>query len=238
MRTPEQKAKWAAYMRAYNRAKTGSEGLGGDKPCVCCGAIFKLNTHTKLYCDACRRAKYLEGKRAEGRRAREKQKVVPVCGYCGAKFERTASRQIVCRPCKPQRDRDRTQKWQQENPGRVVQVRRAQYAKRRECGGKRLHGVVSSAVRMSLKGRKRASVETLLGFEMETLRAHLERQFDKRMSWANFGEWHIDHILPMALYPFETEHDDNFKLCWALTNLRPLWKAENLRKSSKRTLLL
>jgi len=62
---------------------------------------------------------------------------------------------------------------------------------------------------------------------------HLERQFLSGMSWGNRSEWHIDHIRPLASFSFEAVDDPDFKAAWALTNLRPLWGADNIRKGAK-----
>lgn len=52
------------------------------------------------------------------------------------------------------------------------------------------------------------------------------------------GEWHIDHIIPKSSFDYQTPDDDAFKAAWALTNLRPLWSSENLRKKAKRLHLI
>jgi hypothetical protein len=92
---------------------------------------------------------------------------------------------------------------------------------------------------MALRGRKDgASWERLVGYTRAQLAAHLERQFTKGMSWANYGKWQIDHITPAALFSFESIYDPAFKACWALSNLRPLWGTENARKRDRRMLLL
>jgi hypothetical protein len=67
------------------------------------------------------------------------------------------------------------------------------------------------------------------------LRKHLERQFLPGMSWENRGEygWHIDHILPIASFDYDGPDHPEFKACWALTNLRPLWGPENIAKKDK-----
>ena len=53
------------------------------------------------------------------------------------------------------------------------------------------------------------------------------------MSWDNYGEWHIDHILPDSSFYYVSTEDDEFKKCWALSNLQPLWAIDNLKKSNK-----
>ena len=51
------------------------------------------------------------------------------------------------------------------------------------------------------------------------------------MSWDNYGEWHIDHIRPMASFNLQ-EQEEQLKCCH-YTNLQPLWAEENLRKGNK-----
>ena len=65
--------------------------------------------------------------------------------------------------------------------------------------------------------------------------SHIESQFKEGMSWKNHGihGWHIDHIRPISSFNFESCNDPEFKECWALENLQPLWAKENLSKSNK-----
>lgn len=65
--------------------------------------------------------------------------------------------------------------------------------------------------------------EKLVGYTAQQLMEHLERQFTRRMSWKNFGKWHIDHIIPVSAFSFSSVDDLEFRSCWALSNLRPLW---------------
>jgi hypothetical protein len=58
------------------------------------------------------------------------------------------------------------------------------------------------------------------------------------MSWDNIGDWHIDHIVPLASFTFSSADDPEFRAAWALTNLRPLWAADNMRKHARREFLL
>lgn len=58
------------------------------------------------------------------------------------------------------------------------------------------------------------------------------------MSWNNYGEWHVDHIVPVASFSFASADDADFKACWAITNLRPLWADANMQKHDKRTHLI
>lgn len=96
---------------------------------------------------------------------------------------------------------------------------------------------VSRSIRMSLirSGGKKNGYkwETLVGYSLNDLMQHLESQFKEGMSWNNRGEWHIDHVKPVSLFDFKTPYDSEFKECWSLDNLQPLWAEENQRKYNK-----
>jgi len=62
---------------------------------------------------------------------------------------------------------------------------------------------------------------------------HLERLFRPGMNWQNMGKWHIDHIYPVSSFNFSSYEDKEFKECWDLKNLQPLWAEENINKSNK-----
>jgi hypothetical protein len=95
---------------------------------------------------------------------------------------------------------------------------------------------VSKQIWRSLReigGKRGYSWEDLVGYSKDELCEHLERQFQTGMSWENYGDWHIDHIVPKSSFEFSTVRDPDFKRCWALTNLRPLWAKENISKGAK-----
>lgn len=73
----------------------------------------------------------------------------------------------------------------------------------------------------------------ILQYTPEELIIHLESQFKDAMSWDNYGEWHVDHKLPITSFNIEEMGDKEFMKCWALENLQPMWGEENIRKSNK-----
>ncbi len=81
--------------------------------------------------------------------------------------------------------------------------------------------------------KKRKTFE-MLGYPSSELVAHIERQFLPGMSWANQGDWHIDHIVPVSS---ATSLEEIIALN-QLSNLRPLWGEENKKKGAKRTHLI
>lgn len=76
---------------------------------------------------------------------------------------------------------------------------------------------------------KSKSTEIILGLPHNKLKEYLEKKFKDNMSWDNYGEWHIDHIIPLSSASSE---DEIYKLCH-YTNLQPLWAEDNLKKSNK-----
>lgn len=101
----------------------------------------------------------------------------------------------------------------------------------------RMHGLINK----SLKGKNKKAGERwelAVGYPLDALMAHLERQFLPKMTWTNRSLWQIDHIVPVTAFVFQSIYDADFKACWAMTNLRPLWKADNMAKSNKLLFLL
>jgi len=66
------------------------------------------------------------------------------------------------------------------------------------------------------------------------LKLHLEGKFEKGMSWANYGKWHIEHKIPIQAFNVTTIECEDFKKCWSLSNLQPMWAIENFKKGIKR----
>lgn len=112
----------------------------------------------------------------------------------------------------------------------------------------KLRGRVSSSVRRILRlnsgSKNGSSILDKLSYTIEELRSHLESQWvgdNSWMNWDNYGiykrggerKWHIDHIIPQSLLPYDTMDHPNFLKSWALENLRPLEAIENIKKSDK-----
>jgi hypothetical protein len=96
----------------------------------------------------------------------------------------------------------------------------------------RLKNSLRSRVRNFLKSVniiKTNKTMLMVGCSPEFLKEHLEKQFKNNMTWDNYGEWHIDHIIPLSSSKTEEEI---YKLIH-YTNLQPLWARENLIKSNK-----
>lgn len=102
----------------------------------------------------------------------------------------------------------------------------------------RLRKNFSSMLWRCLKSNKMSSgLESkmlYLDYDVFQLKEHLEKQFDDKMSWENYGTyWAIDHIIPQSKLPFDDFSHPNFIKCWSLDNLQPLEVIENIKKGNK-----
>lgn len=118
-----------------------------------------------------------------------------------------------------------------QNNRKKIRIRDRKY---REIPQNRLSDNFSRLIRQSLtEGKNGNHWEDLVGYNLKELINHLEKQFKDGMTWNNYGDWHIDHIIPVSLWEFKSYSDEEFKQCWALCNLQPLWAEENISKGSK-----
>ena len=135
------------------------------------------------------------------------------CLVCGKNFQRNRYNRNCSKKC--------SEEW--------LEIKRKQPANliRSRMGGQ---------VRKALKYRgqtKNNKTFTLLGYTKYELKDHLESQFTDGMSWDRFNEIHIDHIRPVSSFNYTTTECEDFKKCWALNNLQPLWAKDNLSKGDK-----
>jgi hypothetical protein len=88
-------------------------------------------------------------------------------------------------------------------------------------------------IRKYLKQNKNDKRSTeLLGCSILKLKAYLEKQFDNKMSWKNYGTyWHIDHIIPCSSFDFTDPIQQ--QQCFHYANLQPLEAKANIKKGNK-----
>ncbi len=89
-----------------------------------------------------------------------------------------------------------------------------------------VHYYLASTLRIRLnkyltRENKSGSAVKDLGCTVAELKQHLESKFQPGMTWENRGQWHIDHIKPLASFILTDR------------NLQPLWAQDNIRKGNK-----
>jgi hypothetical protein len=85
------------------------------------------------------------------------------------------------------------------------------------------------SVIIRLGSNKEKSTIDLLGYSAEEFKNHIQSSFKEGMSWDNWGEWHIDHIIPVSKFDKNTP----VNIVNSLDNLQPLWASENLSKNNR-----
>ena len=103
---------------------------------------------------------------------------------------------------------------------------------------KRLSKILTKQLRRSATGKiasinMRSNLWSYFEFTIYEFKEHFESLFVGQMSWETMHLIHIDHIRPRASFNQEQLADptsEDFKKCWALNNLQPLWAEDNLRK--------
>lgn len=133
-------------------------------------------------------------------------------------------------------------KWRQKNPEKV----KLKYKKDYLSGGKylkfkikkqqdlqfKLKAILRTRLNNAIKrNTKSGSAVRDLGCTISELKQHLESKFQPGMTWENHGDWHIDHIKPLA--KFDLSNLEQFKEACHYTNLQPLWAADNLSKGDR-----
>jgi hypothetical protein len=79
---------------------------------------------------------------------------------------------------------------------------------------------------------KTGRAQSYIGCSPGFLRNYLESLFKPGMSWENYGEWHVDHIVPLSWFPFDADPSLLFVAShWS--NLQPLWGKENMSKGNR-----
>jgi hypothetical protein len=176
--------------------------------------IEKYRAYSRIY-DATHRARIYQQTLVWAREKRKK--------------ERAANSEWYQRHLAKQREYDR--QWHALHPERVrAKVRRAHVRLRQRCPWVIIwrNSLKNALYRLGIKKQNR--MFQLLGYRAEDLKKHLEARFQPGMSWSNWGEWHVDHVRPVNTFPSGTLPSE----VNALSNLRPLWAVENIRR--RRTL--
>jgi hypothetical protein len=76
------------------------------------------------------------------------------------------------------------------------------------------------------KGKR---TKEIVGLDKINFKLYVENKFVDGMSWENYGEWHLDHIIPLC----SANNNEEALRLNHYTNLQPLWAEDNLRKNRK-----
>lgn len=172
------------------------------------------------------------------------------CETCKVDFLYKSAKALYCskycnhlayRKRNPQKVRDRKNKWYAKDKDVRAQYRlkmsdyhRQYWLKRRSTDTNfKLKNTLRNRLNIAIKGdQKTGSAVRDLGCSIEFFKNYFESKFTEGMTWANHGEWHIDHIEPLSGFNLE-KREELLKACH-YSNLQPLWAEDNLSKGGVR----
>lgn len=129
--------------------------------------------------------------------------------------------------------------WREAHPEKMAEHYQAKNIRYRASPKGKLDSRIRARLNNYLRGGKGSrSWMQKVGYSLEELKIHIEKCFAAGMGWHNSHLWHIDHIIPLASFKYANVDEQDFKIAWALTNLRPMWAKDNVSKGASRTLLL
>lgn len=134
--------------------------------------------------------------------------------------------------CKNNREllRQKNARWRKDNPQKSKNAKRKWYRKKRN----KITECFYSRINENLKHHiERKQLWKILGYTYRQLCEHIESQFQNGMNWENHGDWEFDHIIPISHFNYKSTEDEEFKACWKLENIQPLWKQINHIKSNR-----
>lgn len=75
------------------------------------------------------------------------------------------------------------------------------------------------------------SYKEMLGCNRQEFKEYIINSLLDDMTLENFGEWEMDHTIPISSFKFETQNE--IKTCFNYKNIKPMWKSENRQKYNK-----
>jgi len=157
--------------------------------------------------------------------------------YAKVNAEHARKQSFLWRKANPEKFKESTRRWRVANPEKIREYHKRSDKKVIGTPKGRLNKNISRAICHSLQigNKNNCHWEDLVGFTVDQLKKNIEKKFAAGMSWERYmkGEIHIDHEIPKAAFNFQTPKDIDFKRCWNLNNLQPLWEKDNLSKFTK-----
>lgn len=129
--------------------------------------------------------------------------------------------------------RKRQLEYQRENNLRI-NAYRSRYMRQRRSIDKLFAIKQNMRARFRFELAKRGEEQLIkanqyLGCSWIFLRDYLAEKFTDGMSWENYGDWHVDHVIPLA----SAKRKEELIRLWHYSNLQPLWASDNISKGAK-----
>ena len=128
--------------------------------------------------------------------------------------------------------KEKARQWWANNPDKATEYRKKKLATPKGA----LDARVGAHMRMGLKkGTCGQRWLSLIPYSLKELYDRLSKTMPDGYTWQDYqnGDLQVDHIIPLAAFPYETPDNINFQKAWALENLQLLPKVENQKKWAK-----
>lgn len=216
-----------------------------ERICINCEGKFIIHNGNQKYCSReCWCSVMNKRAKEDAREYRKSHPIAPkwkTCQNCDRLFIircKNGHQSYCSAECRKIKENER-KKLQRKWIGNWSKEKYNQYQRKiRKNPATNLRYNMASAASNALKGKKtNRHWETLVGYSLKDLMAHLERQFEPWMNWNNYGsgceKWLIDHFIPSSWFQYSNSEDLEFKYCWSLENLRPLSATMNSHKLNR-----
>lgn len=128
--------------------------------------------------------------------------------------------------------RETKRNWYKENKETILNKKRLYIKNRKQIDPLyHLQMTIRSLIKTSFRKKDFNKPRTLsiLGCTYEEFKIYIESQFINDMTWENYGEWHLDHKIPVS---WATSEEELYKLNH-YTNFQPMWAFDNMSKSNR-----
>lgn len=189
--------------------------------------------YAMLYCSTKCSAVHRGSTTREKQNPRYIKRIAVVCAHCGRALRMLPARSQLYQ--KHFCNATCNGMWQsQHSRGKVNPNYRGGTPERRKVA-RRISASIRAAITEHKAGR---TWESLVGYSLKELIKRLKSTMPPAFDWdKDFvkakGGLHIDHIIPVTAFNFESPNDLDFKRCFALKNLRLLPARDNMRKGGK-----
>lgn len=183
--------------------------------------------------------RYFTGKKCKNGHIAERQVSNKTCMECtrqkaNARYAKDPTsvkkRALEWSRANPERNRARVRIWEAAHIDYVYAQRRERIKTNPYWRSSRIMRSILRRAMLACGTSKEGQSFKVLGYEPQEFIRHIERQFKKGMTWENYGDWHVDHIIPVTVMLRRGETDPSS--INALPNLRPMWAKDNFRKGS------
>jgi uncharacterized protein (DUF2249 family) len=224
------------------------------KKCSKCGEIKSIDSFCKdkyssdgvsYQCKECRKTHWAKYYREKGDELR--------CKYI-AYHNANSDKKKAYRDKTKDHHRKVVKAWAQKNESKIKKKNRDYADANRDTicakARERYHSILKYDEKFQLKrrmakgirrtlvdGKKGRSWEQFVDYDVKKLMSHLKKTMPDGYSWEDFQNnpsgFHIDHIIPVDAFNFDTVDQIDFRKCWALKNLRLIPAKDNLAKGNR-----